>query len=217
MTELQAIQERHSVRAYQKKPIEPQLAQALKERIGELNEKYDLHIQFIEPAGAVFSALTNRFTGFSNVPAYIAMVGKREEGIEERCGYVGEQLVLYARTLGLNTCWAGMFKRRQVTAEIGEGEKLVLVIAVGYGVNSGNPRRSKKIEEVTDVEDMPEWFRKGIEAALLAPTAVNQQKFFFTLDGDTPYVKVSANGPFVKLDLGIVKYHFEIGSGRKIT
>ena len=216
MTELQAIRERHSVRAYQKKPIEPELARALQERIGELNERYDLHMQYIEPAGAVFSAFTNRFTGFGNVPAYIAMIGKRSDDLDERCGYVGEQLVLYAQTLGLNTCWAGMFKRRQVTAEIGEGEKLALVITVGYGVNGGRPRRSKKIEEVTDVQDMPEWFKKGVEAALLAPTAVNQQKFFFTLDGDTPSVKVSANGPFVKLDLGIVKYHFEVGSGRKI-
>lgn len=216
MTELQAIRERHSVRAYQKKSVEPQLAQALKERIGELNEKYDLHMQYIEPAGGVFSAFTNKFTGFRDVPAYIAMIGKREEGIEERCGYVGEQLVLYARTLGLDTCWAGMFKRRQVTAEIGEGEKLVLVIAVGYGMDHGHPRRSKQTADVTDVQDMPEWFEKGIEAALLAPTAVNQQKFFFTLEGDIPSVKVSANGPFVKLDLGIVKYHFEIGSGRKV-
>ncbi|MBQ3329919.1 MAG: nitroreductase family protein [Ruminococcus sp.] len=216
MTELQAIRERHSVRSYQKKPIEPQLAQALKERIDELNEKYDLHMQYIEPAGAVFSAFTNKFTGFGNVPAYIAMIGKREEGIEERCGFVGEQLVLYAQTLGLNTCWAGMFKRRQVTAEIGEGEKLVLVIAIGYGVTGGRPRRSKKIEDVTDVRELPDWFKNGIEAALLAPTAVNQQKFFFTLEGDIPSVKVSANGPFVKLDLGIVKYHFEVGSGRKV-
>ena len=63
---------------------------------------------------------------------------------------------------------------------------------------------------------MPDWFKAGIEAALLAPTAVNQQKFTFTLDGDTPSVGVSANGPFVRLDLGIVKYHFELGSGRKI-
>ena len=108
------------------------------------------------------------------------------------------------------------FRGTGKSTPLGEGEKLALVIAVGYGVNGGRPRRSKKIEEVTDVQDMPEWFKKGVEAALLAPTAVNQQKFFFTLDGDTPSVKVSANGPFVKLDLGIVKYHFEVGSGRKI-
>lgn len=217
MTELQAIQARHSVRAYQDKPIAPEISQALKERIAQLNERYDLHMQYIEPAGAVFSAFTNRFTGFRNVPAYIAMVGKQSDDLAERCGYVGEQMVLFAQTLGLNTCWAGMFKRKQVKADIKEGEKLALVIAVGYGVDNGHPRRSKQITDVTDVNEMPAWYREGIKAALLAPTAVNQQKFFFTLDGDTPSVKVSANGPFVRLDLGIVKYHFEVGSGRKIV
>lgn len=216
MTELQAVKARHSVRAYQDKPISPDASRALKERIAQLNEKYDLHMQYIEPAGAVFSRITNKFTGFRNVPAYIAMVGKRGDDLFERCGYVGEQVVLYARQLGLNTCWAGFFKRKKVTAEIRDGEKLVLVIAVGYGVDQGRQRRSKQIADVTDVQDMPDWFREGLKAALLAPTAVNQQKFFFTLDGDKPLAKVSANGPFVKLDLGIVKYHFELGSGRKI-
>lgn len=216
MTELQAIRERHSVRAYQNRPIQPELSQALKERIIQLNEKYDLHMQYMEPAGAVFSRISNKFTGFRDVPAYIAMVGKRTDDLDERCGYVGEQLVLYAQALGLNTCWAGIFKRKQVAAVIGEGEKLVLVIAVGYGADQGRTRKSKQIADVTDVKDMPDWFKAGVEAALLAPTAVNQQKFFFTLDGDTPKVSVSANGPFVKLDSGIVKYHFEVGSGKRI-
>jgi len=58
--------------------------------------------------------------------------------------------------------------------------------------------------------------REGIEAALLAPTAVNQQKFFISLDGNKPVFIVTANGPFVKLDLGIVKCHFEIGSGKNV-
>ena len=31
---------------------------------------------------------------------------------------------------------------------------------------------------------MPDWFREGVVAALLAPTAVNQQKFFISRDGD---------------------------------
>lgn len=31
---------------------------------------------------------------------------------------------------------------------------------------------------------MPDWFRKGVEAALLAPMAMNRQKLFFALAGD---------------------------------
>lgn len=216
MTDLQAIQERHSVRSYQNRPIEADKAQALKAYLDELNAAYDLHMQYIEPAGTVFSSFASKFTGFKGVPAYIAMVGRRRENFDELCGYVGEHAVLFAQKLGLNTCWAGIFRRKSVTADIGEGEKLMLVIAVGYGVNQGHRRRPKKFEEVTDVKGAPDWFCRGIEAALLAPTAINQQKFFFTLDGDRPSAAVSANGPFVRLDLGIVKYHFEVGSGRKL-
>ena len=62
---------------------------------------------------------------------------------------------------------------------------------------------------------MPDWFRKGMEAAQLAPTAVNQQKFLFTLsDGNTVTAK-AIGGFYDKVDLGIVKYHFEIGAGKE--
>ena len=217
MTDLEAIRARHSVRAYQNKPVSPEHAEKLREKIAELNAIYDLHMQYIEPAGEVFGGLASKLTGWSGVPAYIAMVGKKRDDLDETCGYAGEKLVLYAQTLGLNTCWAGIFKRKRSTAEIGEGERLVIAIAVGYGVDNGSVRKSKKPEDVTDVRDMPIWFRDGIEAALLAPTAINQQKFFFTLDGETPTARVSANGPFVKLDLGIVKCHFDLASGKKIS
>jgi hypothetical protein len=59
---------------------------------------------------------------------------------------------------------------------------------------------------------MPDWFRRGVEAAQLAPTAMNQQKFLFELNGG----KVKAipmTGFYVKVDLGIAKYHFEVGAG----
>ena len=59
---------------------------------------------------------------------------------------------------------------------------------------------------------MPEWFRRGVQAALLAPTAMNQQKFTFTLQGDTVSAK-AGTGFYSKVDLGIAKYHFEIGAG----
>ena len=57
------------------------------------------------------------------------------------------------------------------------------------------------------------WFEKGVQAALLAPTAVNQQKFLFTLVNDHT-VRVEAGwGLYTEVDLGIVKYHFELAAG----
>ena len=98
---------------------------------------------------------------------------------------------------------------------IDEGERLCVVIALGYGKTQGVPHQSKAIEEVSKADgEMPEWFQNGVASALLAPTAMNQQKFTLSLrDG-----KVSAKagmGFYVKVDLGIVKYHFEIGAGKE--
>lgn len=95
-----------------------------------------------------------------------------------------------------------------------QGEKLCVVIALGYGETGGVPHKSKAISEVSKVEGvMPDWFKKGMEAAMLAPTAINQQKFLFTLDGGKISVK-PGKGFYTKLDLGIVKYHFEVGAGK---
>lgn len=63
--------------------------------------------------------------------------------------------------------------------------------------------------------DMPDWFAKGMEAALLAPTAVNQQKFYIMLE-DGKASGRAGRGFYTKMDLGIVKYHFEVATGHKV-
>jgi hypothetical protein len=99
---------------------------------------------------------------------------------------------------------------------VAPGEKLCLVIALGYGASQGTPHKSKPVEKLMQVSgDAPDWFRSGMEAVLLAPTAMNQQKFVFALEGD----RVSARaglGFYTKIDLGIAKYHFEVGAGKKM-
>lgn len=95
------------------------------------------------------------------------------------------------------------------------GEKLCLVIAVGYGAADGTAHRSKSGGEVSTAEgDVPDWFRKGVEASLLAPTAMNQQKYKLMLNGSRVSA-TSGSGFYTKIDLGIVKYHFEVGAGKE--
>ena len=62
---------------------------------------------------------------------------------------------------------------------------------------------------------MPEWFKAGMDAALLAPTAMNQQKFKFELLSDGSVKASCGTGFYTKLDLGIVRYHFEAASKKK--
>ena len=119
--------------------------------------------------------------------------------------------------LGLNTCWvAGTYGKGKRKAVLEDGEKILCVIAIGYGRSSGTAHKSKELSKLCDVpeKEMPSWFRVGVEAALQAPTAVNQQRFLISLDGDEATIKAGF-GPLTKLDLGIVRYNFEVASGHK--
>lgn len=210
MTLQEAMIQRHSVRKYQDRPISNIARFLLEECIAKCNAESGLHIQLITDERKAF-ALT--FKGVSN---YIVMAGKNREDLDELCGYYGEKIVLFVQQLGLNTCWAGFNGAVMVKAyRLEEGERYCISIAVGYGETQGEERKSKSFSDVTKVSgDVPAWFRSGTEAALLAPTAMNQQAFRFELTDDGKVKATTRRGPFTKVDLGIAKYHFEVGSGR---
>ena len=212
MNEIEAIKERHSVRSYQKKSIEAEKVNALKEKIKGINERGNLSFVFCEDAGNTFNRLLNKVMGLGSAPSVIACIGKDADYLEERVGYYGQQLVLYAQMLGLNTCWAGTYNSKNVPVKIKEDEKIVIVIAIGYGNNQGKEHKSKKAEQIVkSTGNVPKWFEYGTQMAMLAPTAMNQQKFEIVLNDDETVSFVDIGGAFSKVDLGIVKYNFEVG------
>ena len=210
----EAIEARHSVRQYKNKPLEQHVVLALQTEIDACNKESGLHIQLVKNEPKAFDGFMAHYGKFSGVTNYIALIGKKGAGLDEACGYYGERLVLFAQQLGLNTCWVAMSYSKIKTAfVIDQGEKLTVVIALGYGETQGVMHKSKSIAQVAKADgQMPDWFKNGVQAALLAPTAMNQQKFVFTWKGDQVSAKAGM-GFYTKLDLGIVKYHFEIGVG----
>ena len=222
MTLLEAISARHSVRKYIDKDIPADIIAALQEKVAECNKEGNLNIQLVQNETRAFTGMLS-YGQFSGVKNYIVMVGKKSKDLDERVGYYGEQLVLYAQTLGLNTCWVGLSYRKVPDAyNVGKDEKLVCMIALGYGETQGVGHKIKSIEEVSNASDItPSWFKRGVEAALLAPTAVNQQKFSFEyvgMNNNRHQVKakkgISMIG-YTQIDLGIAKCHFEIGAGKE--
>jgi nitroreductase len=217
MTLQEAIVARHSVRQYQEKPIEACIIERLNEEIAICNQEGRLNIQLVTNEPKAFASGMAKYGKFSGVANYLAMVGPK--GADEAIGYYGERLVLLAQTLGLNSCWVGLsFKKQPDQYTIADGEKLHCVIALGYGATQGVQHPMRQMEKyVILTGEMPDWFRRGMEAALLAPTAVNQQKFEFKLIGDH---SVAARARFTligygMMDLGIVKYHFEVSAGKE--
>ena len=210
---LEAIESRHSVRSYLDTPIPGDVEMQLQEAIARINEQTGLH----------FALFTQEPTGFAgklkNVKNYIVFAGKDEKNLEERIGYYGAQIMLTCQMLGLNSCWVAMsFNKAAVNTllKLQPGERVVNALAIGYGVTQGRSRRTKPMEKLGKwMEPAPEWFLRGMQAAMLAPTAINQQQFVITLEDETVTARAKF-GPCNRIDLGIVKYFFEVGAGRKV-
>lgn len=233
MTLQEAIQARHSVRQYKDTAIEAEKIAQLLALIDHSNSEAGLHMQLVTNEPNAFSQGMAKYGKFSGISNYIAMVCKKGE--DTTLGYYGEQVVLLAQTLGLNTCWVGLtFSKQPDSYEVRDGEHLVCLVPVGYGATQGVHHPQKKtIEDVCEdkrksnaqmvnekMNQYPDWFIRGVEAALLAPTAVNQQLFRFVLHDSN---KVEAKKAFsitnglgyAPIDLGIVKCHFEIAAGKE--
>lgn len=210
---IELMKERHSVRQYTDKKIEKEKREVLNALIAKINQKAGLHIQIIYDEPKCFNSMMAHYGKFDGVNNYIALVGEKSKS-DESLGYYGEQIVLKAQELGLNTCWVAM-THGKIKAQIDKGEKMVCLISLGYGKTAGAAHKSKKLSEVCNYKkDMPEWFLSGMEAALLAPTAMNRQKFYFELLPNNSIKITCGKGLYTKLDLGIVKYHFEVVSGK---
>lgn len=221
MTLLKAIDARHSVRRYISRPLEREAVDCLRAKIDECNSKGNLHIQLVLNERKGFSGML-AYGSFSGVENYIVMAGRRADDLDERVGYYGEQIVLLAQQLGLGTCWAGLSYRKVKGAyALDSEEKVACMISLGYPDDAGRKHKCKSVEDVSNASvSTPEWFEQGVRAALKAPTAVNQQKFYIEYAGvkdgrhSVRARRLFSVVGYTSMDLGIVKLHFEIGAGK---
>ena len=135
------------------------------------------------------------------------MYSEEAEGYLENIGFLFQQLDLYLQTLGLGVCWLGMGRMDPKTAPEVEGMKFVIMLSFGHP--KGDPLcqgpeafRRKAMEKITDRPD------PRLEPARFAPSAVNNQPWYFTHEGDTIHVHCSRKGG--PLDIGIALAHLYI-------
>lgn len=211
---MEIIESRHSVRQYLDKAIESDKREILNKMVQDFNTVAGLNIQIFYDEPKCFKSLLAHYGKFSGVNNYICMVGPKGNSLDEKVGFYGEKLVLKAQELGLNTCWVASTHGKSA-AVINKGEKQAIIISLGYGATQGNAHKNKEnLAKFSD--DDPDWYKVGVKAAMLAPTAINQQKFYIERAGDEVTITVKS-GPCAKIDLGIVKCHFEMASGRKVN
>ncbi|ETP71106.1 hypothetical protein UYO_2949 [Lachnospiraceae bacterium JC7] len=207
----EAMKARHMVRKYTGRTIPADIVDRLNKRVRINNEQHGLFIRLMTNDKTAIPGVI-RLILAKGVNNYFIMAGS--DGADELCGYCGADLMLYAQTLGLNTWWVGGTYNRKGAQQKTEGAKPVGIIAVGYGQTQGIPHKTKTAEQVSSYAgEAPQWFKDGIEAALLAPTALAKQAF--TISGTDNKVSISCdNGIFTGVDTGLVKYHFELGAGK---
>ena len=209
---LEIMRNRHSVRQYKNQAIEQSKRAELNSLIEEVNKESGMSIQVFYDEPKCFNSFMAHYGKFVNVQNYIAIVGNKNE--QEKAGYYGEKIVLKCQEMGLNTCWVAMTHGKS-QAKIKKGQKQLIIISLGYGENQGVTHKSKSLGELGNADKDTDWFRKGMEAVSLAPTAMNQQKFSFELKNGVVTAK-ALGGFYTKIDLGIAKYHFEAVSGHKV-
>lgn len=215
MTIKEAITQRHMVRKYIDKSLDTETVKLLNKRIAQSNVNYGLNMKLVtgnaDGIGVLAKLLLTR-----SVYNYIILAGKDCADLDEKLGYCGADLILYAQTLGLNTWWCGgMFNNKGALKNLGtENVRINGVIAIGYGQTQGVPHNTKTAAEISCYNgNEPQWFKDGVEALLHAPTALNKQPYMVQGDGNTVTL-TAGEGHFSGIDLGIGKYHFEVGAGK---
>ena len=209
---LEVMKNRHSVRQYRSQAIEQSKREELNAFIKDVNNKSGMSIQVFYDEPKCFDSFMAHYGKFENVKNYITIVGNKDE--QEKAGYYGEEIVLKCQEMGLNTCWVAMTHGKS-KAVVNKGQKQFIIISLGYGNTQGVAHKSKPMDVLSNADKETDWFKKGMEAVSLAPTAMNQQKFLFELK-DGIVTARSLGGFYSKIDLGIVKYHFEAATGHEV-
>ena len=208
-----AMQQRNSVRRYTDEPLINEDVQKINAEISKINLESGLRFELVTNEPEAFTGKMASYGHFSGCTDYIVCLGPKHR--DEDIGYFGEKLVLFCQSIGVNSCWVALtFNKNKTKYELNKNEKFYIVISLGYGVHQGRPHKNKPLEELCSYKgEMSRWFQNAMNGALTAPTAMNQQKFYFELLDDNKVKAKSLFGPYSKMDLGIVKYHFELGAG----
>jgi nitroreductase len=182
----------------------------------------------------IFKGAIGNLGKIKGAPAFIAFVGNIDDpNIQEKVGYLGEGVILEATASNLATCWVGGFFRPEIASLLpgaGKKERVLVVTPIGYTreglsfeekIMAGfgrNHQRKPLAELVSGLEETnwPGGVKKALEAARLAPSAVNRQPWRFEVQADNITVAVdNLNDSYnisKRLDCGIAMLHIEVAA-----
>lgn len=231
----EAIFVRRSRRQFTGTPVKNGKWQRLETLVKRLNTGFSgARLKLINnPPDDVFKGAVGPYGKITGAPAYVAFIGNTADpNYHEKVGYLGQCLILETTALRLGTCWvSGFFKRETVQEqlELLPEEEVLAVSPIGYTADRynftelvlskfGYHHKRKELESLCPdgiEEAWPKWVRASLEAARLAPSAINRQPWLFSVQDET--IKISIAGGESKtfpkrLDCGIAMLQLELGA-----
>ena len=121
-------------------------------------------------------------------PYYLSFYSEERDRSDMNAGYICEQLCLYMLTKGIASCIFASGTLREAPERRGS-KKLVILIAFGKPEGALRRRASDAkrlpVRELCVYKDKPKrWMTEVIEAARLAPSALNKQPWRFVVVGN---------------------------------
>jgi len=236
----EAIAKRHSVRTFDGLPLGRTAVDALDtlepEEIGKARVRHVL-VEGEAATQAIFKGLVGGYGKLTGVPALAAFVAQTQDyGHLVALGYLGQQVVLEATSLGLATCWvSGAFSRDSARKfiELAEGEAVIAVTPVGREHQGSALRRwhdrslkvlagsqaRKPLEQIaTGARDEPRAWA-ALATARWAPSAANRQPWRFSVEPGRLRIRYEAASRQLPggenaalLDCGIVMADFAVAA-----
>ena len=230
-----AIGIRRSRRVFESRQINPADLKRLEEHCRDFRPYPEVRAVLVSASpDQIFKGAVGTYGKIKSAPALAAFVGvMNSPQVNEKLGYLGESLILEATSLGLDSCWVAGFFRPEVAAKLAQAQPSEVVLAVtplGYArdrisfeekilTGFGRTHRRKPLAEmVRGLEEAywPDWVKRALEAARLAPSAVNRQPWRFEVAKDHITVAVDSDndtyGIAKRLDCGIAMLHLELGA-----
>lgn len=182
------VRKRSSVRTYEESSLNAKEKSQLNEYIKGLSNPFQVEVSFsmIETQKAVKEEKLGTYGMIKGAKEFIGASVPDDKLALEALGYSMEELILYATSLGLGTCWLGGSFNRSGFAKamkVKENELLPAITPVGY------PLDKKRVGE-----SIARWFVK-------ANTRKEFSQIFFKENFETPMTEKEAGDYAVPLEM----------------
>ena len=161
-------------------------------------------------------------------PHYVAALSEVKEGHLSNVGYMLQGLDLALSSSGIGCCWLGI---PRPTGEVYRGSGLEFVIFLSFGKPAEPIYResiSEFVRKPTNTISSVVGSGELVEAARLAPSAMNNQGWFFTGGGDVIHAYIRNPGfvrgffaaKYLGIDVGIAIRHVAVAAehfGRSVS